>query len=197
MSRPNKPKTDGLKRGGSKKPRLTEKQKGFVMAYLATLKPGVAARMAGYKHPNTQGWHLMNYPQVKAAIDNAMAERAQRFRIEADQVVRELASIAFANMADYVDENGRPIKDIKDLPRDASAAISKFTIHPSEFGEKVTIELADKHSALVSLARHLGMFGERGAQRPDDATDAQGAARAKMTDLLRAHQPTPEPSKLH
>lgn len=48
---------------------LTEKQRAFVLAYVAN--GGIAtqaAETAGYAVPHTEGWRLMNIPQIRDAI---------------------------------------------------------------------------------------------------------------------------------
>jgi hypothetical protein len=84
-------------------------------------------------------------------------------------VVAELARLAFANMADFVDENGHP-KPVHQLTRDQAAAIRKVSAstvrRPGKDGQAETVEhsaqleLADKRAALQLLGQHTGIFAE-------------------------------------
>jgi phage terminase small subunit len=57
-----------------------------------------------------------------------MYERTERTGITADRVLRELALIGFANMADYmsVGDHGHPCVDFSGLTRDQAAAIKEI-----------------------------------------------------------------------
>ena len=47
------------------------------------------------------GYENLTKPHIAAAIKKAQAKRAEKLELSADQVVAELAKVAFANMADY------------------------------------------------------------------------------------------------
>jgi len=119
-------------------------------------------------------------------LEKSLAEQVVvRSAITAEQVIRELAKIGFANMADYsgITEQGEPYIDLSKITRDQAAAISSFTvedftdargapdeeIEPQAHGgglrrrrgrevRRVTFKLHDKRAALVDIGTHLGMF---------------------------------------
>jgi hypothetical protein len=68
-----------------------------------------------------------------------------------------MMNISLANIADYVDENGK-FKGFKDLSRMDMARIKKFENKPTKFGDHVKIELYDKVDALKTLAAQHGLF---------------------------------------
>jgi hypothetical protein len=64
-----------------------------------------AAIRAGYskKGARVRGAELLANRNISPAIKKALADRAERCGIEADQVLEELARIGFANAGDYFD----------------------------------------------------------------------------------------------
>lgn len=77
---------------------LTEKQRAFVREYLVDLNGTQAAIRAGYS-PDTaesQASRLLRNAKVSAAVGEAIAARAERVEIKADDVLRDIARIAKA-----------------------------------------------------------------------------------------------------
>lgn len=71
---------------------LTPKQEAFVHEYLVDLNATQAAIRAGYS-PRTaraQGHRLLTDADIAAAIEAAQAERSERLRLTADDVLRGL-----------------------------------------------------------------------------------------------------------
>ena len=99
--------------------KLTPKQARFVQEYLIDLNAAQAAIRAGYsaKTARVIGHENLTKPDIAAAIEKAMAERAERTRLTADWVVDELRKIAGANMADYMKSTpeGDPYLDFSAL----------------------------------------------------------------------------------
>ena len=88
-----------------------------------------------------------------------MQERQERTEVTQDQVVKELAAIAFAKATDYAEvRDGQVIikntTDLSDMMVRAIAGIK-------EGRNGVEIKLNDKGKALELLGRHLGMFKDR------------------------------------
>ncbi|MFT8242422.1 terminase small subunit [Roseomonas sp. BN140053] len=106
---------------------LTAKKRRFVEEYLADLNASAAAIRAGYSAASAKqiGSRLMQEADVAAALAEAMAERSRRTHVSADRVVRELASIAFADIRDTVTwgPGGIVIRDADDISDDAAAAL--------------------------------------------------------------------------
>lgn len=151
---------------------LGEKQRLFVAEYLIDLNAKQAAIRAGYS-PRTaeqQGSRLLSNAKVAAAIAEAKAKRSERTEITQDRVLEEFAKIGFANIEDYiVIVGGEPVIDLSAMSRDQAAAVSEVTVEDFKDGRgedardvrRVKFKLHDKHAALVSLARHLGMFNDK------------------------------------
>ena len=72
--------------------KLTAKQAAFVQEYLVDLNATGAARRAGYSEKTAQviGAENLTKPIVSEAIERALAERAARTELSADEVVAGL-----------------------------------------------------------------------------------------------------------
>lgn len=150
--------------------RLTNKQKVFVDEYLVDLNATQAAIRAGYSVKTAEwiGPQLLTKTHVAKAVTARMADREKRTEITQDSVLKELAKIGFANMADYmrVDHRGDPALDFSNLTRDQAAPLVEVTVEDFLDGRgddardvrRVKFKLADKKGALVDIGKHLGMF---------------------------------------
>jgi phage terminase small subunit len=152
---------------------MTPKQCRFVEEYLVDLNATQAAKRAGYSQRTAFaiGRENLHKPSIQAALTAAMDDRARRTEITADRVLRELALIGFANMADYMraGPSGDPVLDFSRLTREQAAALVEVTVEDFMDGRgedaravrRVKFKLADKRAALVDMGKHLGMFVER------------------------------------
>lgn len=118
---------------------LTDKQRRFVDEYLIDLNATQAAVRAGYSENTARSIGSENFgkPAVAEAIAEAQRERAERTGVTADQVVRELARVAFSDLRKVVTGNGHLI-DPKDWDDDTAAAIAAVEVVTSSRGEKDT-----------------------------------------------------------
>lgn len=147
---------------------MTKKQERFVEEYLIDLNATQAAIRAGYS-PETAysiGGENLKKPEVRAAVDKAMAERSKRTGVTVDRVVRELAKIAFVNPADAIDMKTASVKE--NAAEDDLAAIAGVKVKYGKSGVKnktnqleCEIKFYDKTRALELLGKHLGMFTDR------------------------------------
>src|SRR5690242_5297976 len=83
---------------------LTPRQREFVAQYMIDLNATQAAVRAGYS-PATAGQQadrLLKNVKVADAVAAAIAERSERTRLKAIDVVEQLRRIAFANIDDIV-----------------------------------------------------------------------------------------------
>jgi phage terminase small subunit len=152
---------------------LNERQRRFVDEYLKDLNATQAAIRAGYSKKTSEqtASRLLSFVKVKEAIAEAMKNREKRTEITQDKVLRELAKIGFANMADYMKAgaDGDPYLDFSKLTPDQAAALVEVTVEDFKDGRgedardvrRVKFKLADKRAALVDIGKHLGMFKDR------------------------------------
>lgn len=137
---------------------LTDKQKAFVNEYLIDLNATQAAIRAGYSAKNADkiGSQLLGKSRVSAEIQNKMAKREKRTEITQDRVLKELATIGFFQITDFMKvEKGRlVIKDTSDVELENIPAISG--IKATQFG--LDVRFHDKVKALELIGEHLGMW---------------------------------------
>ena len=153
--------------------KLTAKQERFVSEYLIDLNATQAAIRAGYakKSADVEGSRLLGNAKVAAAVSAGRAKQMQRAEIEADDVIRELAKIGFANMLDYIQigQDGDAYVNLADLTREQAAAIGEVTVEDFKDGRgedardvrRIKFKLADKRAALVDLGRHFALFTDK------------------------------------
>ncbi len=142
--------------------KLTAKQEMFVQEYLIDLNATQAAIRAGYSTATAKdiGCENLAKPNIRARIDEALAERSKRTGVNQDRVIRELARIAFVNAENVINPNEATVK--ADASEDDTAAIASVkvkTVSGDEFDStEREIKFADKLKALELLGKHLGMF---------------------------------------
>jgi phage terminase small subunit len=141
---------------------LRPKHRRFVDEYLKDFNGAAAIRRCGYptEAPGDLAWNWLQREAVQEAIREAIEERARRTLVDQDQVIHELAQIAFSDITDFVewDEHGIvSMKPSRTLPKGRRRAITEV----SQTAQGVKIKVSDKTRALELLARHLNMFVDR------------------------------------
>jgi phage terminase small subunit len=159
---------------------LSKKQQTFVTEYLVDFNAAQAAIRAGYRPTSARstGSRNLRKPAVRAAIAAAQAPRLAALELSAEEVLRELARVARANLLDYmrIDDQGMPHVDLTGLTRDRAAAIRDIEVE--SFGEgkregtRIRFKMHDKLAALDRLARHYGLFTESMGHADEDAASA-------------------------
>lgn len=169
--------------------KLTPKQSLFVKEYLVDLNAKQAAIRAGYSKKTAEviGHENLSKPYLAAIIQEEMDKRSKRVEITADNVLNELAKLAFGNIKNLYDENGS-LAHPQDLDDAVSATITEVT--EKQVGsqeESVVLErkykVADKKGSLELLGRHLKLFTDKIEHTGKDGeaiefTDTARAARA-------------------
>lgn len=160
---------------------LTPNQKIFADEYLIDLNATRAYKEA-YKNVKkdetaaVNGSRLLRNAKVKKYIEEKMKAREKRTEITQDQVLAELAKIAFADIKDYLSfrtaktvvehdkETGEPVVDYSQIIeiRDSDDVDGSIIQEVSLNAKGVfTFKLYDKLSALDKMMRHLGMFNDK------------------------------------
>lgn len=148
---------------------LTEKQKRFCAEYLIDLNASAAYRRAGYVgSANTikAGAHqLLKKPRISAEVLLQQTKLQQKTGITQERVLAELAKLAFVDPRKFYDEQGNLIP-VHLLDADTAATLAGMDVAEinsidGPIGQTKKIKMADKKSALDSLARHLGMFQDK------------------------------------
>lgn len=145
---------------------LNDQMVRFVHEYLCDDKYNAtqAAIRAGYspKTAKQAGSRLLKHSGVRELKDKLEAERLGRLSITADRIKNEMAKIAFANMADFVEvkKNRLRFKDFDKMSRLDTAAISEITQKTGNVSER-GIKLHSKPAILETLARMDPVLGEK------------------------------------
>lgn len=160
---------------------LTPRQGRFVDEYMKSLNATQAAIKAGYsaKTADVQGPQLLRKTSVANELAKRQGRLAAKTEITKDRIVAELAKIAFYDVrkavkwgpGDYektmldgtvARSSGVLLIDSDDLDAETAAAISEV----GNTRDGVKIKFHDKRSALVDLAKMLGMYD--GGKDDDD-----------------------------
>lgn len=159
---------------GSDKP-LTPKQIFFCKEYLIDLNGAQAARRAGFnpKTADVTASQLLVKPNIQALIVKLKEQRAVRIEVTADEVLRELKRIGFANMRDFAkwDSDQVTLEDSELLTEDQTAAVQTLSQTTTKDGGSIRFQLHDKPKALELMARHLGILHDKIAVSTDDVKD--------------------------
>lgn len=145
--------------------KLAPKQARFVQEYLLDLNATQAAIRAGYSErtANRIATENLSKPVIRAAIETAVAERAERTEITADRVLQELARIGFSDPRKLFD--GRRLKRPEEWDDDVAASISSVEVVTRPIGEDEIeyvhkLKFWSKDSALEKLAKHTGVYSD-------------------------------------
>ena len=166
---------------------MTDRDLRFADEYIVDFCPKQAAIRAGYSEKtarNAAAWIKPDRPAkpaLRALIDRKIADMSRRTGITAERVLRELATIAFADITDIVDPNTGKL--LEDVARSDSAAVAGFRIKSGDDYTEYETKMCDKLKALELIGKHLGMFADNinvsgavpviiddiGADPPEDA----------------------------
>ena len=160
---------------------LTEKQRMFCIHYVKTFNATQSAINAGYS-PNgahVRGNELLRNSKVKAYIKELKTSITDTLFIEAMDVLRKYAEIAFADITDYLtfgkkevevmgafgpikDDDGNPLmKEVNYIEFNESGLVDGSLISEAKQGKDgVSIKLADKMKALDKLWEYFEILPE-------------------------------------
>jgi phage terminase small subunit len=142
----------------------------FAREYVIGLNGTRAAIASGYS-PNgaeVTASRLLRNTKVQRLINRLLAKRFSKLDLKAEQIIEELARLAFSNMMDYIRVNGEgdAYLDFSKLTRDQAAPIQEITSEVYTEGKggearevkRTKFKLSDKAKSLELLGRHLKMF---------------------------------------
>ena len=184
---------------------LNHRQQIFAAEYARTGNATRSAITAGYS-PRTaysQGQRLLKHVEIAERL----AGLVRTAEVEAKDVLREQATIAFSSMADFVgiDNDGRiEIKLRPDMPSTTMDAVAEIRQRQTKDGLETTVKLHPKLTALDQLAKHLGLYkqesGESGTVA-DQQADLLNQAIERLDDgelaAIQAALENPELEPLH
>jgi hypothetical protein len=193
--------------------KLNTMQRRFVDNYVKTGRKGWSATQAGYSGGPNAASNMLKNPKIQAAIESRRAKMQQVvdeiFSVEAKEVLREIALIAFSNMGDFFKDWGQRQKTIsipgKDgkvqtitinenfvIPKSKSElselqqrCIDEISLEESNKGKTFRFKIKDKLGALKLLGSYFGLF-DGGGKRvdPNDTVAQLREAAARMDNLM-------------
>lgn len=145
------PKPGGKRRLSPFTPRLQR----FLTAYLRSGNASQAAREVGHRRDGTanRAGHTMLH---HSAVQEALKEHLERYKIDSETVLGELARLGFANLKDY--QAAIATGSLESLSRDVAAGLTEWDHDPKS--GRVKLKLA-KVEALDKLGRFLKLFVDR------------------------------------
>ena len=167
---------------GSRRPdEFTPMQLLFIEQYMLHRSARRAATEAGYSDVDNMGWRLLQNKKIVDEINRRKEAQRRRNELLEDEVLQEMAKIAFVDLSDVVDFTGSTlnVKDLSEIPEHVRPAIKKVVCTPSQWGDKVTIELHDKLAALEKLGKYLSMWVDKVEQKTVVAFEDQLKALAE------------------
>ncbi len=87
--------------------------------------------------------------------------------VTTERTVRELADVAFSNMADYFEKDGQTLKNIHEMPEGAQRAISEIVIDQNKKDgiKRARLKLHSKEGPADKLMKHLGGYDQHNRQK--------------------------------
>ena len=145
---------------------LNDKQRRFAEEYVVDLNATQAAIRAGYSPKTARfiGAENLTKPNIAEYVEELKEARAERTKVTADKVVKELARLAFTDMRSFVEwgPGGVKLKESTELSEDDSPAVTEVSESFGENGRTLKVKLGHKDSALKLLAQHTGLVGNDG-----------------------------------
>lgn len=137
-----------------------DRHERFCQEYLKDLNGRQAAIRAGYseKGAQTQASRMLSNVKVVDRIRYLKRKRQRRTQITADQVLKEISSLAFSDILDYIEIDARG--NINFLPEqymENTAAIQEISVSKGKVVKK-SVKLHDKIRALDMLMKHMDLY---------------------------------------
>ena len=168
-------------RGPRRPDEFTPMQLLFIEQYMLHRSARRAATEAGYYDVDNMGWRLLQNKKIVDEINRCKEAQRRRNELLEDEVLQEMAKVAFVDITDIVNFNGSSldVKDLSEIPEHVRPAIKKVTLTPGKYGDKVSIELHDKLKAQELLGKYLSMWVDKIEQKTVMAFEDQLKALAE------------------
>jgi hypothetical protein len=127
---------------------------------------------------------LLANADVQAEMTRLRAVLAEQENVTPEKITHELAAIGFADMGDYIrfGRDGLPVLDLGDVDPAKLRAVASIK---TDAKGNVSFKLHDKHAALVTLAKTLGMLQEGGVNLTIEAHDSAKLAVLSIEDIRK------------
>ena len=181
---------------------LTTKQTRFCEEYVVDGNGTGAAIRAGYSRHTAQVIASQNLSKVMVAarIRELLDAVAQRAAVTATKTLTAIADIAFSDVAELFDDEGKLLhpNELSEGTRGAVAHVRLGKNAGDADGPLRTVEVvfADKLAALEKLARHLGLYERDNRQSADGMrseyeglpTELRAEIRVRLQEIIDGGQ---------
>jgi len=167
---------------------LSPMMRRFVEEYPKDLNASRAAIRAGYseKGASVRGNWLLSQEKVVKALRIEFEKMTRRNRIDQDKVIREVAKLAYSNIADFVkwSDSGITLTPSQYLSKSDTAVIKEVSETTGPKTSTVRIKLYDKPQALLMLCRYLGILDREDEGSKADPKKTADAVRAELGKMF-------------
>lgn len=186
---------------------LTQREYQFVIEYEKDSNATQAAIRAGYSSngASTQGHRLLQKPEIIEELayrkEKMIAPVLDKYSVTREKLVRELATIAYGNVADFLafDDDGQPYYDFSEATRDQLASLSALEIKEYTEGrgedrreiKGIKVNTRDKLKAIEMLTQLCG-FAVAPTQKHEISGPGGGPIPVAHAHIISARDLTPE-----
>jgi len=153
---------------------MTEAQKRFCDEYILDFNATRAYRAAYPKCKTDEaasaaGCRMLGNVNVQRYIQEQKEEMKEKINVTKEQVINQIARIAFGDIRKLYNENGG-LKNIQDLDDDAAAIVAGIETTEEfdgygedreQIGYTKKVKIASKDKALDMLGKYFGIFKEK------------------------------------
>jgi phage terminase small subunit len=144
--------------------RLTKKERDFVTEYMRLGQTATGAYSLVFpdacrKTCQVKGSKMLKRAHVADEVAFLKEQRRRRYEVTNDNIIRELAFIAFVDIGDYLYDDGTP-RELSDIPEEARRALATVTVEQLFDGQGERRRLIGnlKKIGAVSKARALELL---------------------------------------
>jgi len=159
---------------------LDHRRELFAYEYTKDLCGAAAARRIGIPagSARSEACRMLAEPEVKELIDELLEARKKAANITAEQILAELAGLAFFDPAHAYDPQTNALKPIHDMPENVRKALIGVDVYEefvgkgedrAHVGNTIKAKFADRGAHLERLMRHLGMLKDKVEIEASDA----------------------------
>ncbi len=141
--------------------KLNDKEMRFVMEYLVDYNGVRAVKAAGYSWKNNSqasvmACRLLKKKHIADMVGKLRRETVEKLELDREEVLKQLFYLATRSGADFVDDDGHIITDLRKLPERACQAVDGIE-------QDITTTTYDDGSTIERVKTKLKLVGKGGA----------------------------------